>query len=75
MTKYIAKSPLLVDLGNRIRTLRMGKGWTQITFAINCDMEKSSMSRIESGKVNLTYLTMHRLSSCLGISVMTLCAT
>jgi transcriptional regulator with XRE-family HTH domain len=74
MIKNIAKSPLLVEFGNHIRMLRVGKGWSQINFAINCNMEKSSMSKIESGLVNVSYLTMHRISSCLGITMTVLCA-
>jgi transcriptional regulator with XRE-family HTH domain len=74
MTKYIEKSPVLVDFGNRIKMLRLGKGWNQFTFATNCKMEKSSMSKIESGLVNVSLLTMHRMSSCLGITMMALFA-
>jgi transcriptional regulator with XRE-family HTH domain len=74
MIKHIVKSPLLVEFGNRVRMLRLGKGWSQINFAINCNMEKSSMSKIEAGLVNVSYLTMHRISTCLGISMMVLCA-
>jgi transcriptional regulator with XRE-family HTH domain len=61
MIKYIGKSPLLIAFGNRIKTLRMGKGWNQITFAANCNMEKSTMSKIESGQVNLSFLTLNRI--------------
>jgi putative transcriptional regulator len=74
MVKYINKSPLLVEFGNRVRMLRLGKGWSQIKFAINCNMEKSSMSKIEAGLVNVSYLTMHRICACLDISMMFLCS-
>ena len=74
MIKYIIKSPLLVELGNRIKMIRMGKGMNQNQLALNCNMEKSSMSKIEAGLVNLSYLSMNRISTSLGISVKALCA-
>jgi transcriptional regulator with XRE-family HTH domain len=30
-------------------------------------MEKSTMSKIEAGKVNISYLILHRLSQCLEV--------
>jgi transcriptional regulator with XRE-family HTH domain len=74
MIKYIIKSPLLVALGNRIKMIRMSKGMNQNQLALNCNMEKSSMSKIESGSVNLSYLTMNRISAGLEISMKALCA-
>ena len=74
MVKNLIKSSLLVALGNRIRTFRLRKGMNQNAFALNCNMGKSSMLKIESGQVNLSYLTMHGIRSGLGISMMVLCA-
>ena len=61
------KSSLLKELGDRIRVIRLSKDMTQNQLAINCDFEKSSMSKIESGQVNLSYITLHRIS--LGLEV------
>ena len=74
MQKTIAlESVLLTELGQRIKRLRMARGLNQAHFSIICDMEKSSMSKIESGQVNITYLTLWRLSKCLEISMKELC--
>jgi putative transcriptional regulator len=70
------KSPsvvLLNDMGIRIKMARMVKGITQHQLSLNCDMEKSSMSRIEAGKVNISYLMLHRLSACLEVPMSDFC--
>jgi len=60
---------LLSKLGKRIRMIRMSKSMTQIQLAMNCDFEKSSMSKIESGKVNLSYITLYRISKGLDVQM------
>lgn len=73
----MAKSPsdasLLLELGAKIKAARLKKGITQSHLALNCDMEKSSLSKIEAGKVNVSYLTICRLSNCLGVSMAEIC--
>jgi putative transcriptional regulator len=63
------ESSLLKELGDRIRMIRLGKDMTQSQLAINCNFEKSSMSKIESGQVNLSYITLHRISKGLDVHV------
>jgi putative transcriptional regulator len=63
------KASLLKELGDRIRMIRLGKDMTQNQLAINCNFEKSSMSKIESGQINLSYITLHRISVGLDIHV------
>ena len=60
---------LLVDLGARIKSIRMASNMTQNQLAINCNFEKSSMSKIESGQVNVSYLTLNRISIGLGVPI------
>jgi putative transcriptional regulator len=63
------ESSLLKELGSRIRLIRLSKDMTQNQLAINCNFEKSSMSKIESGQVNLSYITLHRISIGLDINI------
>jgi putative transcriptional regulator len=63
------ESALLKELGVRIRMIRLSKDMTQYQLAINCNFEKSSMSKIESGQTNLTYITLHRISKGLDVHV------
>lgn len=59
----------LANLGARIKELRMRKGLTQNELAIQCNFEKASMSRIESGKTNITVLTLRRISKALEVEI------
>ena len=55
-------SSLLLALGNKIRLLRLTRGMTQTALSLKCDMEKSSVSKIEAGQVNVSIVTLFRLS-------------
>jgi len=57
----------LALLGARIRELRLKKNLSQIELAIFCNFEKASMSRIESGRTNITVLTLKKISRALDI--------
>lgn len=65
----MAEKKLLSLLGARIRNLRQIKGMTQSELALSCDFEKASMSRIESGKTNVTVLTLHKISEALSVDM------
>ena len=65
----MSESLLLKELGGRIRVIRLSKDMTQNQLAINCNIEKSSMSKIEAGQINLTYITLHRISNGLDIHI------
>ncbi len=56
-------------LGARIRELRMEKHMTQIELARECEFEKASMSRIESGQTNITILTLKRISDAMELDL------
>ena len=62
-TKYLA------ILGDKIKTLRQVKGLTQNELATQCNFEKASMSRIESGKTNISILTLHKISKALNVEM------
>ena len=63
------ETQLLVSLGARIKSIRQSSKMTQNQLAINCHFEKSSMSKIESGQVNVSYLTLHRISIGLDVHI------
>ncbi len=56
---------LFFGIGERIRQLRTERGISQQDLAALCDFEKSNMSRIESGKTNLTLKNMYKISRAL----------
>jgi transcriptional regulator with XRE-family HTH domain len=60
---------LLKKLAARIKQLRVAKGLTQQEFAALMDYEKSNMSRMESGNVNLRVTTLYKVAKVLGITI------
>ncbi|UEG51230.1 helix-turn-helix domain-containing protein [Ferruginibacter lapsinanis] len=56
-------------LGSKIKALRSKKNMTQNELAIECDFEKASMSRIESGQTNPTIRTLYKISKALDIPI------
>jgi transcriptional regulator with XRE-family HTH domain len=63
------KSNLLVNLGMRLRQIRLHKRLTLVGLSYSSDMETANISRIESGKTNPSYLILYRLCRALGISL------
>ena len=59
----------LTSLGARIKELRLNKDISQKDLAMDCDFEKSNMSRIESGKTNITILTLYKISNALDTEI------
>ncbi|TNE81409.1 MAG: XRE family transcriptional regulator [Bacteroidetes bacterium] len=57
------------SLGERIRTLRLEHGLTQGELGDMCEMEKTGISRIETGRTNPTILTLRKISLALGIEL------
>jgi len=65
----MSNSKFLIAIGARIRELRLKKDMTQNELAMECNFEKASMSRIESGQTNMTVLTLIKISEALDIEV------
>jgi len=63
----------LIELGATIRKLRNRKGISQNELAGNCGLDKANISRIESGKINVTVLTLKKISKELSVSISDLC--
>jgi len=49
---------LLVQLGRRIRALRIKKGWTQTDLASHLDLNRGHISDIELGKREVGVITL-----------------
>ena len=57
----MTQTEFLTNLGARIKELRLKKNISQKDLAMECNFEKASMSRIESGKTNITILTLYKI--------------
>ena len=60
---------IIILVGKNIRKIRKEKGITQEQLAFDCNFEKSTISRIEAGRANLTLKTMVKLSQSLGVEL------
>jgi transcriptional regulator with XRE-family HTH domain len=62
-----SREEFLVSMGAAIKKVRTAKKISQAELALMCDFEKASMSRIESGKTNITILTLRKISNALQV--------
>lgn len=60
---------LYKKVAERIIKLREERGLSQQEFAGMLDYEKSNMSRLESGKVNIKLNTIYKVAQALNISM------
>ncbi|MCK6479126.1 MAG: helix-turn-helix domain-containing protein [Planctomycetes bacterium] len=63
---YAHTSPLRI-FGERIRALRLARGWSQEKLAGLADRHLTYVSSIERAERNVTVLTIHRLADALGV--------
>ena len=59
-------------IGENIKECRKSKSLTQQELAYSCNMEKSNLVRIETGRTNPTALTLKKIAEALEIKVNTL---
>lgn len=63
------KEDLLIAIGENIKKIREEKNISQAELAARCNYEKSNMSRIESGKTNLTIGTLLNIAESLDTTI------
>ena len=56
-------------IASKIKQQRLAQQMTVQELAYQCEMERSNMSRIESGKVNVTVKTMCAICNALNIKL------
>ena len=60
---------ITVDLGNRIRELRLQTGLSQEKFALKIDMDRTYYASVESGKRNIAIVNIKKIADGLGVSL------
>lgn len=60
---------LQIEVGKRIREIRIEKKLSQQDLAAKCNFEKSNMSRLEAGRSNATLSTLEIVAKSLGVNV------
>lgn len=58
-----------IRFGRRLRELRKKKGWTQVQMADALGIDRSYISDMENGKLNVCLPTLEVLSQGFGISI------
>jgi len=58
-----------VKLGNKIRSLRSDRGYSQESFADACKLHRTYMGSLERGERNLTLKTLMTVAQALGVTV------
>ena len=66
--KHIEKE-LLQKIGKQIRKIRMSRNLRQNEIAYRCNFDKSSYHNIETGKRNVTLLTLNKIANALEIEL------
>ena len=64
--------PTLAQLGAAIRSLREARDLSIEALAAEADLHTVSVSRIEGGKQNLTWVALSNLAAALGVEVLDL---
>lgn len=54
---------------DRIRELRVRKGWSQEELAAKCDLHRTYVGAIERGERNVTLRTLARIADALGCDI------
>jgi transcriptional regulator with XRE-family HTH domain len=62
----------LMHIGQKIKSKRKLKGWSQETLAEYVDIHPTYMSQIETGKVNMTINILKSIADSLGVTMSSL---
>ena len=65
----MTEKEVLKRLGLRIKQLRTQKGLSQADLGVEIDVEKSNISRMESGKFNTKILTLFKVAKALDLTL------
>jgi len=68
MPRRQVTSPLLVEIGARIRDIRLEQGMSLDQLANRSGVAKGNLSSTEHGRVNITVETCLKIAAALGVS-------
>ena len=60
---------ILIKLGTRIKEIRNSKDITQVRLSEMCNIQKSSISKIEAGRSNITMATLNCIAAALEVNL------
>lgn len=56
------------NFGQRVRTLRLKKGFSQEALALACDLDRTYIGGVERGERNISLINIHKIAEALGVS-------
>ncbi|MDB4161781.1 helix-turn-helix domain-containing protein [Bacteroidia bacterium] len=60
---------LKIEIGNKIREIRLKKGLSQEKLALLSDIDRTYIPSIENGKRNISITVLKKISNALGMTV------
>lgn len=64
-----AGNPVLVALGRSIRQIRLKRGFSQESVALNSDLDRSYFGGIERGEHNVAVINLQKIAVALGVDI------
>ena len=55
--------------GDKVRKLRLAKGWSQEEFAFECDLHRTYVGAIERGERNISIDNIEKIANALDIEI------
>lgn len=65
----MSEESIFVLIGKKVKSVREEKGKTQQDLAALCNFEKSTISRIEAGRTNITLKNLYKISQALNVKI------
>lgn len=65
----MSSSDIRIQFGERIRALRLKRGWTQVEMSDFLAMDRSYLSEIETGKKDPSLTTLQTIAAGLSITI------
>lgn len=56
-------------VGNRIKTLRQQQNISQESLAAQCELDRTYISSVESGKRNISIINLEKIAVSLGVNI------
>ena len=63
------KRRFLIRLGNHIGKVRRAKGYSMDRLALEADLSRATMSRLEKGRIDVQAFTLYSIAKTLGITL------
>jgi transcriptional regulator with XRE-family HTH domain len=58
--------------GQKVRILRLGKGWSQERLALNADLDRTYIPSIEKGERNVSITVIQKIADALKVDIIEL---